>query len=87
MITNGRQTVGTTAVKIASRASVYSRLYIHNDDNTKDLYIGGPDVTSSNGYKIVGLSSEQFDLPPLDDMYMISGSGNHPISWIRIEIR
>jgi len=86
MITNGRQTVGTSRVRVDGRSEFYSRLYIHNDDNTKELYIGGPNVTVANGYKIIGLTSEEFDLPPLDDIYMISDGGEHPVSWIRIEV-
>jgi len=85
MITNGRQSVGASPVKIDGRSNVYSRLYIHNDDNTKELYIGGPTVTINNGYKITGLGSEEFDLPPLNDLYMVSDGGAHDISWIRIE--
>lgn len=86
MITNGRQTVGTSRVKIDGRSYKYSRLYIHNDDTTKDLYIGGPNVTAANGFTIDKLGQEEFDLPPLTDIYMISGGGGHSVSWIRIEI-
>ena len=86
MITNGRQAVGASPVKIDGRSNVYSRLYIHNDDTTKDLFIGGPNVTVNNGFKIGKLSTEEFDLPPLDDIYMVSDGGAHNVSWIRIEV-
>jgi len=86
MITNGRQSVGATAVKIDGRSTVYSRLYIHNDDTTKDLFLGGPNVTVANGYKIAKLATEEFDLPPLNDIYMVSSGASHNVSWIRIEI-
>lgn len=86
MITNGRQTVGTSPVKIDGRSNVYSRLYVHNDDTTKELYIGGPNVSVANGFKIEKLESKEFDLPPLDDIYMVSAGGDHPVSWIRIEV-
>lgn len=86
MITNGRQTVGTSRVMIDGRSHKYSRLYIHNDDTTKDLYIGGPNVTAANGFIIAKLGQEEFDLPPLTDIYVISSGANHTVSWIRIEI-
>lgn len=86
MITNGRQSVGATATKIDGRSNVYSRLYIHNDDTTKDLFIGGPGVTAANGFRIEKLATREFDLPPLNDIYMVSDGGAHNVSWIRIEI-
>ena len=86
MITNGRQTVGTSPVKIDGRSNVYSRLYVHNDDTTKELYMGGPNVSVANGFTIAKLESKEFDLPPLDDIYMVSAGGEHPVSWIRIEV-
>lgn len=86
MITNGRQIVGTTAVKIDGRSTKYSRLYIHNDDTTKELYIGGQDVTVNNGFIIEKLGQEEFDLPPLNDIYMVSSGANHSVSWIRVEV-
>lgn len=87
MISNGRQAVGGTATKIDGRTNVYSRLYVHNDDTTKDLFIGGPGVTALNGFKIGKLESKEFDLPPLTDIYMVSDGGAHNVSWIRIEIK
>lgn len=86
MITNGRQTVGTAATMIDGRSTKYSRLYVHNDDTTKELYIGGPNVTTANGFIIDKLGQEEFDLPPLDDIYMVSSGADHNVSWIRIEI-
>ena len=86
MITNGRQTIGTSATKIDGRSAVYSTLYIHNDDTTKDLFIGSESVTVNNGFKIGKLESVSFDLPPLNDLYMVSAGSDHSVSWIRIEV-
>jgi len=86
MITNGRQSVGTSRVKIDGRSHKYSRLYVHNDDTTKDLYVGGPLVSVANGYIVAKLGREEFDLPPLTDIYMVSSGASHSVSWIRIEI-
>ena len=86
MITNGRQSVGTAAVMIDGRSTKSSRLYIHNDDTTKELFIGGPGVTTANGYLIGKLGTEEFYLPPLNDIYMVSTANGHTVSWIRVEI-
>lgn len=86
MITNGRTTVDNTATMIADRCVFHSRLYIHNDDQTKDLFIGGPDVTVSNGLRIEKLQNLSFEFPPLTDLYAISDGTPHTVSWIRIEV-
>jgi hypothetical protein len=85
MITNGRQNVNGTSTKIATRSHHYSTLFIYNDDETKDLYIGNENVTIANGFKVDRSGTQQFELPPLNDLYMISDGGAHQISWLRIE--
>lgn len=85
MITNGRQVVNGTAERIANRSHKYSILYVNNDDDTKDLFVGGPEVTVLNGLKVARLTAESFELPPLNDVYMVSDGGAHTISWMRIE--
>jgi hypothetical protein len=86
MITNGRQAVTATANIIDGRSSKYSRLYIHNDDNTKDLFIGGPGVTITNGLRLLKSESTSFELPPLTDIYVVSDGSSHNLSWMRVEI-
>ena len=86
MITNGRQSIAGSATKLDGRSTVYSTLHIHNDDNTKDLFLGGPAVTVNNGYRLLKSESTSFDLPPLTDIYAVSDGGAHTLSWIRIEI-
>jgi len=85
VVTNGRQTIGTVATKVDGRTTQNSTLYIHNDDTTKDLFIGSENVTANNGFKIGKLESRAFYLPPLNDLYMISSGASHSVSWIRIE--
>ena len=86
MIKNGQQSVTGTATMIDGRTTKYSRLYIHNDDNTKDLFIGDRNVTANNGYKLLKLESVAIDLPPLNDVFVISDGNAHTISWLRVEI-
>jgi len=85
VITNGRQTIGTAAVMIDGRTTQHSTLYIHNDDTTKDLFIGSENVTAANGFKLAKLESKEFYLPPLNDLYVVSSGNAHNVSWIRVE--
>ena len=84
MITNGRQSVGTAAVMVDGRTTQNSTLYIHNDDTTKELFVGAEGVTPANGFIIGKLESKEFYLPPLNDVYMVSSGSSHNVSWIRI---
>ncbi len=86
MITNGQQLVGGTPTMIDGRSTKYSRLYIHNNDNTKDLFIGDKNVTVNSGYKLLKLESVEVDLPPLNDLFVISDGSPHTISWLRVDI-
>jgi hypothetical protein len=86
MIKNGQQSVTGTATMIDGRTTKYSRLYIHNNDNTKDLFIGNSNVTANNGYKVLKLESIEIDLPPLNDVFVVSDGNAHTISWLRVEI-
>lgn len=47
-VRSGHQTVGTARVQIDGLHTQWSHIHIRNDDTTKTLYIGGPDVTSSD---------------------------------------
>lgn len=82
-ITSGQTTVGTVAAQIDGADDNPSFLRIHNNDNTKTLYVGGADVTTSNGLAI--LKEEAFDiiLHPGATIYAVTSSGTHVVSWLR----
>ena len=83
MITNGRLSIGTTAVAIDGVHNQPAHMIIHNDDNTQAVYLGGPGVTAADGLTIEKLESLQFDLGPLEQVYAVSTKTNHTISWMR----
>lgn len=83
-ITSGSQTVGTTAVQIDGVAVYQSHIHIRNNDSTKTLYVGGPDVTTANGLPIDKLTTIEFDIPPGEAAFMISSDTGHSVSWLRI---
>lgn len=72
-------TVSTVATLITSENGAATKdapvgVYLANVGSTT-CYIGGDDVTTSNGYPVAGTSTATFYLFPKDDLYGISGSG------------
>ena len=65
--------VGTAAVMIVSPHSQPQRVIVH--DHTKnasrDLYIGGDDVSTSNGLHILQTESQEIMLPPGKGLFAI----------------
>jgi hypothetical protein len=84
MITSGTQSVGTTAVAIDGVAAAPSHIHIRNNDQTKNLFVGGPNVTTANGLPIDKLTTVEFDLPAGEQMWMISTENGHTVSWLRL---
>ena len=83
MITNGWTSVGLTATPIDGVHNQPARLTLHNNDNSTNVYLGGPDVTITNGLLLLKEESYQFTLNPLEQIYAVSNQTGHVISWMR----
>ena len=84
MITSGHLTVGTaTPLQIDGSSVNPIYLTVHNNDNTKVLYLGGTNVSTTNGLKLLKEETLQFTINPGEALYAISESGDHVISWLR----
>ena len=84
MITSGHVTVGTaTPIQIDGNSVQWTRLTIHNNDNTKVLYLGGSNVSTTNGLQLLKEETVQIDVAPNEALYAISASGAHVISFLR----
>lgn len=83
-ISSGTLLVGTTSVQIDGNAVQPSHIHIRNNENTKTLFVGNSDVTIANGLPISALTTIDFDLPPSEAIHMVSDSGTHSVSWLRI---
>jgi len=82
-VISGQTSIGTVATLIdgvAWQNPVIMKL--HNDDNTTDCFIGGPDVTISNGLKIEKLESFELTLFQANQLYAVSSKNGHTLSWI-----
>ena len=83
MITTGHVTVGTTRVQIDGTSVSNWKLHVHNMDNTDTLYIGGPDVTTSNGLGLVKLDSIELECYPSETVFVIATKAGHQVSFLR----
>lgn len=83
-VTTGQTTVGVTAVQIDGNDVNPVTLVVHNLDSTKDLFIGGSNVTTLNGYVINKGEELSIDLPASASIYMVSSGNDHNVSWMRI---
>lgn len=82
-ISTGHATIGTVATLIDGTSNSDFRLTIHNADNTDVIYIGGSDVTPSNGLGIQKEETLQFDLYPMERIYAVSTKAGHIIHWLK----
>jgi len=85
MISSGTQMIGTTRSQIDGNSVHWVTLTIRNNEDTKTLFIGNSDVTIANGLPIDKTSTQSFTIPPGARLFMVSDSGTHSVSWLRIE--
>ena len=80
---SGQTSVGTAATLIDGVAwNNPVVMHIHNNDNTDAVFIGGSDVTLSNGLKLTKEDSIELTLHQANQIYAVSGKTGHIISWI-----
>ena len=82
-ITTGHTTIGLTASLVDGTSNSDFRLTIHNADNTAKVYVGGPGVTINNGLGIEKLTTMQFDMYALQELYAVSDKTGHIIHWMK----
>lgn len=84
---SGHTTVGTAATLIdgvllnAAGGNPY-RLYIHNNDNTDAMYLGGETVTTTTGLMVDKGVMMSLTVSPADRLYAVSSKAGHVISWL-----
>lgn len=85
-IYSGTQTIGTVATQIDGASVHWTHIHLRNNESTKTLYVGNSTVTVGNGLLINGLETVEFNVPPNQHLYMVSSSGDHTVSWLKIEV-
>ena len=84
---SGQTTIGTTAtvidgVLLGEYAGNPYRLFIHNNDNTDAVYIGGSAVTTSTGLMMDKGEMIFLTVSPTDLLYAVSTKTGHVMSWL-----
>ena len=71
--------VGLTAVRILTANNLNRRIYFH-DDSTHPIYLGGSDVTTSNGLEINKNASIELFIPADEELWAVSNNADQSIS-------
>lgn len=85
-IESGRITVGTSPVQVDGLGVSPIRIFIHNEESTKTLFVGNGTVTTSTGFKIDKSSVQDFLIFPGQSMWLVSESSGHVVSYLRIPV-
>ena len=83
-VSSGQVSIGTAATLIDTTDVMPWRLQINNNDNTDTVFLGGPDVTTTNGMAVQKLEHQVFEMSPLDRLYAVSTKTGHTISFIKM---
>ena len=86
MILNGQVTVGTVATYIGQPSIEFMQTHIHNNDNTDIIYLGGPNVTTSNGLGLFKLDSFETVVGPNDQIFAVSAKNSHLVSYMMVSV-
>jgi len=71
-------TIATTPTLIIEKDDLNRTIYIHNAGGAK-IYVGGSDVTTSNGFHIGNGESQEFFLREKERLYGCVASGTNEI--------
>ena len=85
-IESGRITVGTTPVQVDGLGVSPIRIYIHNEESTKKLFVGNGTVSVATGFAIDKQSVQDFLIFPGQSLWMVSESAGHIVSYLRIPV-
>ena len=72
-------TVGLTAVRVLTGNNVNRHVYLH-DDSSHPVYLGGSDVTTSNGLEINKNTQVDLFVPADCELWAVSGNADQNIS-------
>jgi len=72
-------TVGLTAARILTEENTNRRVYFH-DDSSHPIYLGGSDVTTSNGLHIPKNALLEMFVPANEELWAVSGNADQTVS-------
>lgn len=71
-------TVGTTAILVVAADDKNREVYLHNAGGGK-VYLGGPAVTSTDGFHLANAESITIFVPSKETLYGIAASGTNAV--------
>lgn len=71
--------VASTPTLIVEADDLNRWIYIHNSGGTK-IYLGGPTVTTADGYHLANAESVEIFLPMKETIFGIVGAGTNTIT-------
>ena len=74
IIATAQITVGTARVLLAAADDSAQRVTVHNNDSAQQVFLGGSDVTTSNGVHLDGKQERQITLNPGESLYGIASN-------------
>jgi hypothetical protein len=72
-------TVGLTAARILEAENTNRHVYFH-DDSSHAVYLGGSDVTTSNGLHIPKNALLEMFIPADEELWAVSGNADQTVS-------
>ena len=73
-IATAQITVGTARVLLAAADDSAQRVTVHNNESGQQVFLGGSDVTTSNGVHLDGKQERQITLTPGESLYGIASN-------------
>ena len=71
-IATAQYTLGTARIMIAGPDDMAQRVTVHNSESGQQVFLGGSDVTTSNGVHLDGKETRQITLNPGESLYGVS---------------
>jgi hypothetical protein len=82
-ISSGQVEIGLTPTLVDGTYNSNFRLLIHNMNNDDSIYLGGSDVSSTNGLQLLKLETIQLDMNPLEEVYAISTKAGLKLGYLK----
>ena len=75
-ITSQGYQIGTAVVNVVGEDENPQHVYLHNSEGTNSIWVGGENVTTTNGYEIEKKLTFEITIAPGDKLYAVaSGAG------------
>jgi hypothetical protein len=82
-ISSGQITVLETPTLIDGTSNSDFKLTIHNMNNDDGIFIGGPNVSTTNGMQLLKLETIQLEMSPSSQLYAIANKANLKLGYLK----